>query len=75
MDNRKISELTVGELQKLIKETVQKSVAEVMIEFAIVADLEEQLAFEAEMNDLVRSELQYATFPPVNINSSHKIDD
>lgn len=76
MDNRKISELTVGELQTLIRETVQQSVAEVMIEFAMVADLEAQIAFEAEMNELVRSEMQ--SFPglsPFDMNRSHKIDD
>jgi hypothetical protein len=76
MDNRKISDLTVNELQNLIKETVQKSVAEVMIEFAVVADIESQIVFEAEMNELVRSEMQSHTNPPIlDISRSHKLDD
>lgn len=76
MDNRKISELTVSELQDIIKTTVQKSVAEVMIEFAMVADLENQIAYEAEMNELVRHELQsYAGMPTFDINRTQKVDD
>jgi hypothetical protein len=76
MDNRKISDLTVAELQNLIKETVQKSVAEVMIEFALMADIDEQIAFEAEMNELVRSELQSHTNLPIfDMGRSHKLDD
>lgn len=76
MDNRKLSELTVDELQDIIKETVQKSVAEVMIEFAIVADLEAQIAYEAEMNDLVRNGMQaYGNLPVPDFSGSHKLDD
>lgn len=76
MDNRKISELSVSELQNLIKETVQKSVAEVMIEFAMLADMDAQIAFEAEMNELVRSEIQSGTnLPVLDISRSHKLDD
>jgi len=76
MDNRKISELTVSELQELITTTVQKSVAEVMIEFVMVADLEAQIAYEAEMNDLVRSELQsYGNLPAFDMGRSPKMDD
>lgn len=76
MDKRKISDLTVNELQNLIKETVQKSVAEVMIEFAIVADIESQIVFEAEMNELVRSEMQsHTNLPILDISRSHKLDD
>ena len=76
MDNRKLSELTVDELQDIIKETVQKSVAEVMIEFAIVADLENQIAYEAEMNDIVRDSMQtYGKLPIHDFGGSHKLDD
>ena len=45
MDNRKIAELTVSELEDMIKRTVKKSVAEVMIEFAVAADIEAQIAY------------------------------
>jgi len=58
MDNRRIAELTVSELEDIIKRTVKKSVAEVMIEFAVVADMEAQIAYEAEMNEMLRSEMQ-----------------
>ena len=76
MDNRKISELTVTELQDLIKKTVQKSVAEVMIEFVMVADIEAQLEYEAEMNDLVRAEMQsYTSLPTYDMKRTPKIDD
>lgn len=76
MDNRKISELTVSELQELIKTTVQKSVAEVMIEFAMVADIEAQIAYEAEMNDLLRHEMKsYANLPALNMSGTPTADD
>lgn len=58
MDKRRITELTVGELEEVIKRTVKKSVAEVMIEFAMEADMEAQIAYEAELNDLLRNEMR-----------------
>lgn len=58
MDNRKIVELTVDELEEIISRTVKKSVAEVMIEFALEADVEAQVAYEAEINDLLRQEMR-----------------
>ena len=58
MDNRPIAELTVDELQELIRRTVKKSVAEVMMEFAIEADVEAQVVYEAELNDLLRGEIR-----------------
>ena len=57
MDKRSIVELTVPELEELIRRTVKNSVAEVMVEFALEADLEAQVAYEAEINDLLRQEL------------------
>ena len=58
MDKRRITELTVGELEEVIKRTVRKSVAEVMIEFAMEADMEAQIAYEAELNDMLRNEMR-----------------
>ncbi len=63
MEEQKISELTVSELKQLIRETVQEAVAEVMIEFHAVAEAEEQLRFEAEMTDYLRSTLQRIPIP------------
>lgn len=75
IDNRKISELTVGELQDLIKSTVQKSMTEVMIEFAMVADIEAQIAYEAEMNDLVRREMKSYGMSPLKLTNTKQVDD
>lgn len=58
MDDRKITELTVDELEALIKRNVKKCVAEVMIEFAMEADIEAQIAYEAELNEMLRSEMR-----------------
>lgn len=58
MDRRAIAELTVSELEDLIKRTVKNSVAEVMLEFAMEADVEAQMVYEAEINDMLRSEMQ-----------------
>lgn len=57
----KISDLTVSQLQRLIRETVQEAVAEVMIEFHAVAQAEEQLRYEAEMTDFLRSTMHGAS--------------
>ncbi len=45
----RVSDLTVDQLQRLIKKTVQESVAEVMLEFLITAQLEADMTQEAEM--------------------------
>lgn len=45
----RVSDLTVEQLQRLIKKTVQESVAEVMLEFLITAQLEADMTQEAEM--------------------------
>ena len=76
MDERCITELTVNELEELIRRTVRKSVAEVMIEYAIEADVEAQVAYDAEMNDLLRHEMQ-SYGPVVNAGaiSLPKVDD
>ena len=58
MSEPKISDLTVSQLQKLIRETVQEAVAEVMIEFSIAAEMDEQVAYEAELNDYLRNSMK-----------------
>ena len=57
-----ISELTVGELQKVIKQTVQEAMAEVLIEFTIAAELDAEVTYRAEMADCLRSHLQDKPF-------------
>lgn len=76
MDNRKIVELTVGELEEIISRTVKKSVAEVMIEFAMEADVEAQVAYEAEINDLLRQEMQtVGAVADAEFAAANKVDD
>lgn len=58
MDKRSVAELTLLELEELIRRAVKNSLAEVMVEFALEADVEAQIAYEAEINDLLRHELQ-----------------
>lgn len=76
MDKRAIAELNVSELEDLIKRTVKNSVAEVMIEFAMEADIEAQMVYEAEINDMLRNEMQsYGTLLAAAPATSTKLDD
>ncbi len=76
MDKRKVLELSVGELEEIITRTVKKSVAEVMIEFAMEADVEAQVAYEAEINDMLRQEMQtVGTVADAELVSANKVDD
>jgi hypothetical protein len=76
MDDRRITDLTVGELEEIIKRTVKKSVAEVMIEFAMEADIEAQIAYEAELNDMLRNEMQaYGKVHVTDMDTMPKADD
>ena len=76
MDKRAIAELTVSELEDLIKRTVKNSVAEVMLEFAMEADVEAQIVYEAEINDMLRSEMQsYGGLLAAAPLTSAKLDD
>lgn len=58
MNDPKLSELTVSELKKLIRETVQEAVAEVVIEINAIAKAEDELIAEAEMVEYLKSSLQ-----------------
>ena len=76
MDNRAIAELTVTELEELIKRTIKASVTEVMLEFAIEADVEAQMVYEAEINDMLRGEMQgYGALAAARPSSRHNLDD
>ena len=56
MDSKQsINELTIEQLQSLIRNTVQEAVAEVMIEFAIASEIDEELEREADMVDYLRT--------------------
>lgn len=58
MSDVKISDLTVSQLQQLIRETVQEAVAEVLIEFNAMAQAEEQIRLEAELAEYLRNNMQ-----------------
>ncbi len=76
MDNRTLVELTVSELEEIISRTVKKSVAEVMIEFAMEADVEAQVAYDAEINDMLRQEMQtIGTMDDAELVGALKVDD
>lgn len=58
MKDERIADLTVDQLQALIRETVQQAMTEVLIEFAAAAEMDARLSYEAEMVDYMRASLQ-----------------
>ncbi|MCU0514025.1 MAG: hypothetical protein MUE40_15825 [Anaerolineae bacterium] len=75
MNDPRVSDLTVTQLQKIIRETVQEAVAEVMIEFSIAAEMDQHLAYEAEMSDYLRHSLQQSGAILPDLPGSHRADD
>ena len=74
MKDLKVSDLTVSQLQQLIRETVQEAVAEVFIEFNAVAQAEEQMLLEAELAEYMRSNMQSQPYNTV-FNDTPQADD
>ncbi len=58
MTEKRMSDLTIGELKQLIRATVQEAVAEVLIEFATAAEIEAKISQDAEITDFLRANLQ-----------------
>lgn len=58
MDERKVLNLTVDELQALIRQTVRETVAEVIIELNIMAEAEQQVEIDAAMADYLRTTMK-----------------
>jgi L-aminopeptidase/D-esterase-like protein len=58
MKDQKITDLTVSQLQQIIRETVQEAVAEVLIEFNALAQAEEDIRLEAELAEYLRNNMQ-----------------
>lgn len=73
MKDPKISDLTVSQFKRLIRETVQEAVAEVIIEFNAAAEMEAQLHYEAELTEYLRHSLK--ALPLENISPNPRIDD
>jgi hypothetical protein len=71
-DDPKIADLTVSQLQELIRQTVQEAVAEVLIEFSIAAEADARITEEADMMDYLRT-LQPAA--PRRSTGSSRADD
>lgn len=57
-DGDRLDQLTVGQLRALIRQTVQESFAEVLLEFTIAAEYDAELAYQAEVTELLRESLQ-----------------
>jgi len=53
-----LSDLTITELQTLIRQTVQDAVIEVLVEFSLAMQHDADVAYQAEMTDLLRTTLQ-----------------
>lgn len=55
----RVADLTVGQLQHIIRTTVQQAVAEVIIEMQNLREMEEDelVAYEAELTEYVQSSL------------------
>lgn len=69
----KITDLTVSQLQRLIRRTVHQAVAEVIIEMSAVRQMEEAdlVEYEAELNEYLQQSLPAAGLNP----APRKIDD
>lgn len=75
LEELRVSDLTLSELRALIRETVQTSVAEVLIEFSAAAEMDEQVAYEAEMNELLRAGLHNKGHLPDDLPQHRGWDD
>jgi|GEM_PF-1602349 len=71
-DDPKIADLTVSQLQELIRQTVHEAVAEVLIEFSIAAEADARITEEADMMDYLRT-LQPAV--PRRATTQSRADD
>lgn len=73
MKEPKISDLTVSQFKRLVRETVQEAVAEVIIEFSVAAEMEAQLNYEAELTEYLRHSLQDLSLDEISGNP--RVDD
>ncbi len=72
---RRIADLTVEQLQSLIKQTVQQAVAEVLIEFSIAAEIDADITYQAEMTDYLRAAFQDRPLSIQEMESAADLDD
>lgn len=74
MNESKISELTISQFRRLIRETVQEAVAEVIIEFNVIAEAEEELQMEADLAEYLRTTMQNRPYNAL-FNDTPQADD
>ncbi|MGJ3239471.1 MAG: hypothetical protein ACFE0Q_12245 [Anaerolineae bacterium] len=74
MNDVKVSDLTVGQLRRMIKETVQEALVEVLIEINTVAEAEDDLQIEAEIAEYLRSSMHHQSLFARVSNSTHRDD-
>jgi hypothetical protein len=75
VDDIRIADLTVGQLESLIKVTVQEAMAEVLMEFSIAAELEAEVAYQAEVTDCIRTILHERPFQLPELEPAVEFDD
>lgn len=59
----KVAELTVSQLQRLIRKTVQQAVAEVIVEMSAIREMEDAdlIEYEAELSEYLQGNLLSST--------------
>jgi len=74
--SERLADLMVEELKTLIRQTVQEAVADVIVEFAIVAERDAELMAQAELTGLLRDSLhsRLADLPTPFVDSLHSDD-
>jgi hypothetical protein len=75
MDEIQIADLTVEQLQTLIRRTVQEAVAEVLVEFSLAAEIDADIAYQAEMTDYLRAALQDRPLALPQLEQAAELDD
>lgn len=74
-NNVPIAELTVEQLQSLIRKTVQEAMAEVLLEFSVAAERDADLAYQAEMAGFLRASLRPQLPLKTDLFSGADLDD
>jgi hypothetical protein len=69
----KISDLTVSQLRRLIRETVQEAVAEVIIEINAIAQADEDFEADEDIADFLHHTMQ--GLPYADILDKTRLDD
>jgi histone H3/H4 len=74
-EQQAIAELTVAELRRLIRETVQEAMAEILVELSVAAEHDAELTYQAEITDLLRASLQERLAGTASMELMPLVDD